>query len=66
MPRDAYLTTFRFRSGKIELEGFAKSASDLVPMLERSPFFKNAQFTSPVTKVQDNQERFSLATEIEE
>lgn len=66
VPRDAYLTTFRFRSGKIELEGFAKSASDLVPMLERSPFFKNAQFTSPVTKVQDNQERFSLATEIEE
>lgn len=66
VPRDAYLTTFRFRSGKVELEGFAKSASDLVPMLERSPFFKNAQFTSPVTKVQDNQERFSLATEIEE
>ncbi|MEW6272320.1 MAG: PilN domain-containing protein [Thermodesulfobacteriota bacterium] len=66
VPRDAYLTTFRFRSGKIELEGFAKSASDLVPLLERSPYFKNAQFTSPVTKVQDNQERFSLATEIEE
>jgi len=66
VPRDAYLTTFRFRSGKVELEGFAKSASDLVPLLERSPFFKNAQFTSPVTKVQDNQERFSLATEIEE
>jgi general secretion pathway protein L len=66
MPKDAYLTTFRYRMGKVELEGFAKSASDLVPMLERSPFFKNAQFTSPVTKVQDNQERFSLATEIEE
>ena len=66
VPKDAYLTTFRFRTGKIELEGFAKSASDLVPMLERSPYFKNAQFTSPVTKVQDNQERFSLATEIEE
>ena len=66
VPKDAYLTTFRFRSGKVELEGFAKSASDLVPMLERSPYFKNAQFTSPVTKVQDNQERFSLATEVEE
>jgi general secretion pathway protein L len=66
VPKDAYLTTFRFRSGKIELEGFAKSASDLVPMLERSPYFKNAQFTSPVTKVQNDQERFSLATEIEE
>lgn len=66
VPQDAYLTTFRLRSGKIELEGFAKSASDLVPLLEKSPYFKNAQFTSPVTKVQDNQERFSLATEIEQ
>jgi general secretion pathway protein L len=66
VPQDAYLTTFRVRTGKIELEGFARSASDLVPLLEKSPFFKNAQFTSPVTKVQNNQERFSLTTEIEE
>jgi general secretion pathway protein L len=66
VPKEAYLTTFRLRSGKLELEGFAKSASDLVPLLEKSPFFKNVQFTSPVTKVQNNQERFSLTMEIEE
>jgi Tfp pilus assembly protein PilN len=64
IPTDAYLTTFRVRSDRIELEGFARSASDLIPLLEKSPLFKNPQFTSPVTKVQNNQERFSLTTEI--
>ena len=65
VPGDAYLTTFRVRNGRVELEGFASSASDLVPLLEKSRLFKNAKFTSPVTKVQDNQERFSLTTELE-
>lgn len=64
VPSDAYLTTFRMRNGRVELEGFAASASDLVPLLEKSRLFKNAQFTSPVTKVQNNQERFSLTTDI--
>lgn len=64
VPPDAYLTTFRMRNGRVELEGFAASASDLVPLLEKSRLFKNAQFTSPVTKVQNNQERFSLTTDI--
>lgn len=64
VPADAYLTTFRMRNGRVELEGFAQSASDLVPLLEKSKLFKNAQFTSPVTKVQNNQERFSLTTDI--
>jgi general secretion pathway protein L len=64
IPADAYLTTFRVRSDRIELEGFARSASDLIPLIEKSALFKNPQFTSPVTKVQNNQERFSLTTEI--
>jgi general secretion pathway protein L len=64
IPPDAYLTTFRVRSDRVELEGFARSASDLIPLIEKSPLFKNPQFTSPVTKVQDNQERFSLTSEI--
>jgi len=64
IPKGAYLTAFRVRSGRVEVEGFAASASELVPLLEKSPLFQNAQFTSPVTKVQNNEERFSLTTEI--
>ncbi len=64
VPKDAYLTAFRLREGQLELEGFAKSASDLIPLIEKSPNFGNPQFTSPVTKVQDNQERFALSVEL--
>lgn len=65
LPEGAYLSTFRLRNDRVELEGFASSASDLVPLLEKSKQFRNVQFTSPVTKVQNNQERFSLNAEIE-
>lgn len=65
MPENAYLSTFRLRNDRVELEGFAQSASDLVPLLEKSRQFRNVQFTSPVTKVQNNQERFSLNAELE-
>ena len=64
VPNNAYLTSFRIRDGRVELEGFATAASDLVPILEKSKRLRNAQFTSPVTKVQDNQERFSLTTDV--
>ena len=64
VPKDAYLTAFRLREGQLELEGFAKSASDLIPLIEKSPHFGNPQFTSPVTKVQENQERFALSVEL--
>lgn len=64
IPADAYLTSFRLRENRIELEGFAGSASDLIPAIEKSPRFGNPQFTSPVTKVQDNQERFALSVEL--
>ncbi|HYC23044.1 MAG TPA: PilN domain-containing protein [Candidatus Bathyarchaeia archaeon] len=66
IPADAYLTTYRVRNGKLELDGFARAASDLVPLLEKSPYFKNVQFNSPVTKVQNNQERFSLTADLEQ
>ncbi|MFP6662810.1 MAG: PilN domain-containing protein [Deltaproteobacteria bacterium] len=66
VPKDAYLNTFRMRNGKIELEGFAKEASELIPAIDKSRHFSNPQFTSPVTKVQNNEERFSLSTKVAE
>jgi Tfp pilus assembly protein PilN len=66
VPKDAYLNTFRMRNGKIELEGFAKEASELIPAIDKSRHFSNPEFTSPVTKVQNNEERFSLTTRVGE
>lgn len=65
IPSDAYLTTLRYRNNRIEMDGFASKSSELIQILESSPLFKNAQFTSPITQGQGGQERFSIVAEIE-
>ncbi len=64
IPADAYLTTFNLRGDKITLDGFARSASDIITALEKSKHFKGVTFTSPTTRTGDK-ERFSLVAEIE-
>jgi general secretion pathway protein L len=65
IPSDAYLTTLRYRNNRIEMDGFATKSSELIQILESSPLFRNAQFTSPITQGQGGQERFSIVAEIE-
>jgi len=65
IPTDAYLTTMRYRNGRIEIDGFAGKASELIQILESSPMFRNVQFTSPTTAGQAGQERFSIVLEVE-
>jgi general secretion pathway protein L len=64
IPPDAYLTSLNLRAGKLTLDGFARSASDLIAALEKSKHFKNVNFTSPTTRSGDK-ERFSLVAEVE-
>lgn len=65
IPSDAHLTTMNLRNERLTLDGFARSASDLIAALEKSKHFKNVNFTSPTTRSGDNKERFSLTAEIE-
>jgi Tfp pilus assembly protein PilN len=66
IPEDAYLTTLRFRNGRIEIDGFASRSSELIQILEGSPMFRSVKFTSPVTAGQGGKERFSIVAEVEE
>jgi len=65
LPNSAYLSNLRYRAGAVELQGSAESASNLVPLLERSPLFKNVGFNAPSNRGRDNRETFSLKAEIE-
>ncbi|RMF21744.1 MAG: hypothetical protein D6760_08805 [Deltaproteobacteria bacterium] len=65
LPRTAYLTTFRYKGDRLEIDGIAKTASELISILERTPYFKNVEFTAPTTKYLQDQERFSLRMELE-
>jgi len=65
IPLDAYLTTLRFRNGRVEIDGFASRSSELIQVLEASPMFASVKFTSPVTTGQGGKERFSIVAEVE-
>ena len=64
IPPDAYLTALNLRGDRLTLDGFARSASDLITALEKSKHYKNVSFTSPTTRTGDK-DRFSLVAEIE-
>lgn len=65
VPNSAYLGNLRYREGAVELQGSAENASGLVPILERSPIFRNVGFNAPSNRGRDNRENFSLKAELE-
>lgn len=64
IPQDAHLTSISMRQERVTLEGLARSASELVPALDKSKLFRNVSFSSPTTKTGDK-ERFTLTLEVE-
>ena len=62
IPLDVWFTDFSYREKerKIELSGFAFSASNLISLLEESPLFEKVQFTSPIVKGGSVKEYFRL------
>lgn len=66
IPSTAYLTTFRYKGDRIEIDGIADNAAGLIAVLEQSGYFKNVEFTAPTTKYLQDQERFSLKMELEQ
>jgi Tfp pilus assembly protein PilN len=66
IPTSAYLTTFRYKGDRLEVDGIATNAAELISALERSPYFKDVEFTAPTTKYLQNQERFSLRMGLEQ
>ncbi len=65
VPTTAYLTTFRYKGDRIEIDGIADKASGLIAVLEASPLFEGVDFTAPITKYLQNQERFSMRMRLE-
>lgn len=64
LPDGTWLTEFQFDGGKVHIQGFAKSASDVVGEIDRSPLFANAQFMAPLQSAQNGNERFDLSFDV--
>lgn len=72
LPNTAWIWNLKYKGKEIEISGFADSASDLIPILERSPLFEKVEFVAPVTKERQmkiegdkERERFRLKARLE-
>ncbi|MFQ5588154.1 MAG: PilN domain-containing protein [Nitrospiria bacterium] len=49
IPKNTWLTDLRYKENTVEIAGYSKSASALIPILERSPLFAEVAFSTAVT-----------------
>jgi len=66
LPQNTWLTRVRITGVTVDIEGYAGSASGLLPKLEASKYFKKAEFASPTFRdARQNADRFIIKMEIE-
>ncbi len=61
LPDTVWIWNFKYSGKEIEISGFADSASNLIPLIDKSPLFEKVEFLAPVTK-----ERLMRGTETKE
>jgi len=72
LPSTVYIWNLKYTGKEIEISGFADSASDLIPLIDKSPLFERVEFSAPVTKERDRRtgvekerERFKIKIRFE-
>jgi general secretion pathway protein L len=76
LPNTVWIWNQKYTGKEVEISGFADSASDLIPLLDKSPFFEKVEFLAPVTKertrvmvggapVDKEKERFKIKMRLE-
>ncbi len=66
LPKTVWLTRLRITGETVEIEGYAASATEVLPRLEQSPLFKKVEFSSPTIRdTRLNADRFVIKMEIE-
>jgi len=66
LPSTVWLTRTRITGETVEIEGYASTATEILPKLEQSKMFRKVEFTSPTIRdVRMNADRFVLKMELE-
>jgi Tfp pilus assembly protein PilN len=66
LPTTTWLTRVKVTETTVDIEGYASSATGLIPKLEASKYFKKAEFASPTFRdARQNADRFLIKMEIE-
>lgn len=67
LPKDAWITRVRVTESTVDIEGYATSATAILPKLEESPYFRKVEFASPTFRdARSNTERFVIKMELED
>jgi Tfp pilus assembly protein PilN len=64
IPEHTHLFSLRARKGQIEMGGKSSSAADLIAVLEKSSYFTNTGFVSPIVTDNTGSEIFKIKAEI--
>lgn len=64
IPEGAWLDRIAITDKGGEIEGYADSASALIPLLAASPLLKDVAFLAPITKGKDGKERFRIGFKV--
>ena len=59
LPRNTWLTGMSFKGDRLEIRGFSTSASELVPILEKSPMLEKVAFSGAIIR-EGKREKFSI------
>jgi len=72
LPPTVWIWNLKCSGKDVEISGFADSAAELIPILDKSPLFEKVEFASPVTKERDRRgtaekerERFKIKMKLE-
>ncbi len=64
IPDNTYLLTLRISKQDLEISGLSQSASDLIPLLEKSGWIKKTEFASPIVTDATKLDHFKIKAEI--
>src|SRR5262249_42934450 len=64
LPNDTYLTDLTLDAGQLKITGVSAHATDLIPILEGTGYFKNASFYAPTTRQTEGTDHFSIQASI--
>lgn len=66
LPKNTWLSRLRITDSTVEIEGYSVSATEMLPKLEASAYFKKAEFSSPTFRdTRLNADRFVIKMDIE-
>jgi Tfp pilus assembly protein PilN len=65
LPNDTWLTSYVCQDNVVTFGGLSESAASIQKLLEDSPVFRDAQFTSSITRDPSGKDRFAMRASIE-